>query len=119
MIFEYDQQPMFMQSIEIEDLGNVALRCSTSAGREYIIVIKTYLGKTIILKFGPVYAGLDVLPDTMELSFKKLDYKETVIQREISKYINDVKAGINNVAVVSEYEALAQLPTADTFLASL
>ena len=119
MIFEYDQQPVFMQNIQIEDLGNFALRCSTEKSQEYYIVVKTYLGKTALLKFGPVYPDITCLVENMELSFKKFDYKENTIEREVSKYINDGRAGINKVVLIQEYEALAMMPTAESFLNSL
>lgn len=120
MIFEFDQQPVFMQNIQIDDIGNVALRCSNSkASKEYYIVIKTYLGQTALMKFGPVYPDISVMCDTMELSYKKFGYKESTIEREITKYINDVRACIDKVEIVQDGEALGMMPTAETFLNSL
>lgn len=97
MIFEFDQQPVFMQNIDIEDIGNVALRCSNEKMRDYYIVVKTYLGKTAIISFGPLVSDIDALVDNMTLSFKKFDYKESTIEREIEKFINDGRSFINKV----------------------
>lgn len=119
MIFEYDQQPIFMKNIQVEDIGNVALRCTNEKGKEYYIIVKTYLGKTALLKFGPVYSDINVLVENMDLSFKKFDFKEYTIEREIDKFINDSKAVINTVELISENEALATMPTAESFLNSL
>lgn len=119
MIFEYDQQPVFMQQINVDDLGNVALRCSNDKGREYYIVVKTFLGKTALLKFGPILADLCALIDNMELTYKRFDFKENVIEREIDKYLNDGRCGINKVEVITEAEALSAMPTAESFINSL
>lgn len=119
MIFEFDQQPQFMQQIQVDDLGNFALRCHNTKDREYYVLVKTYLGKTIILKFGPVYGDLGALIDNMELSFKKLDYKENTIEREVDKYINDGRNFINHIELISENDVLAALPSAETILNSL
>ena len=119
MIFEFDQQPVFMQNIEIEDIGNVALRCSNEKLREYYIVVKTYLGKTAIISFGPLLGEIDALVDNMSLSFKKIDYKESTIEREIEKFINDGRSFINKVEIISENEALVHLPSAESFINSL
>ena len=119
MIFEYDQQPVFMQNIEVDDIGNVALRCSNQKMQEYYIVTKTYLGKTFILKFGPLFSEIETLVDNLELSFKKVDYRESIIIREINKYLQDGRNLINKVEIIPEYTALAALPTADQFLNSL
>lgn len=118
-IFEFDQQPVFMQNIQIDDIGNVALRCENSTGKEFYIVVKTYLGKTILLKFGPRFADLNLLTEGMELSFKKFDFKENIIEREINKYLNDGRYGINKCEIVQEMVALAALPTPETILNSL
>ena len=119
MIFEFDQQPVFMQNIDIEDIGNVALRCSNEKLRDYYIVVKTYLGKTAIISFGPLLGDLEALVDNMTLSFKKFDYKESTIEREIEKFINDGRSFINKVEIISELEALAHLPSAESFINSL
>ena len=116
MIFEFDQQPKFMQNIDIDDIGNVALRCSNRKCQEFYIVIKTYLGKTAFMKFGPLMPDLGILSFNMELSFKKFDYKESTIVKEINKYLNDGRNEIDQVQIISEYEALAAMPTADSFI---
>lgn len=119
MIFEFDQQPVFMQNIDIEDIGNVALRCTNEKLRDYYIVVKTYLGKTAIISFGPLVGDIEALVDNMTLSFKKFDYKEYTIEREIEKFINDGRSAINKVEIINELEALAHLPSAESFLNSL
>ena len=119
MIFEFDQQPVFMQNIQIEDLGNFALRCTNDKGKEWYIIVKTYLGKVAMLKFGPVYPDISALLENMELYFKKFDYKESTIERETDKFLNDGRNAINKVEIIAEYEALAMMPTAESFINSL
>ena len=119
MIFEFDQQPVFMQNIDIDDIGNMALRCSTTAGKEYYIVVKTYLGKTAMIKYGPLYSEVDSLVENLDLAFKKFDYKESTISREISKFLNDGRNSITKVELITESEGLAYLPTASMFQNSL
>jgi hypothetical protein len=119
MIFEFDQQPVFMQNIEIEDIGNVALRCTNAKLRDYYIVVKTYLGKTALISFGPLVSDVDALVDNMSLTFKKFDFKESTIEREIEKFINDGRSAINHVEIIQEMCALAYLPNADMFINSL
>ena len=119
MIFEYNQQPVFMKNIQIDDIGNVALRCTNEKGFDYYIIIRTYLGKTALMKFGPVFPDLDMLPNSMELSFKKFDYKENTIIKETEKFINDGRSGITEVEIISEAEAFERMPTSASFLNSL
>lgn len=119
MIFEFDQQPVFMQNIQVQDIGNVAMRCTNEKQQEYYLVTKTYLGKTAFLKFGPVYGGVEALVDNMELVFKKFDYKESTIVKEINKCLNDGRNGITKVELISEWSALSNMPTPESFTNSL
>lgn len=117
--FEFNAQPVFMGKIEVEDLGNFALRAKSELGREYYVVVKTFLGKTIILKFGPLAPDLTALIYNMDLSFKKIDFKETAICREVDKFINDGRSSIVDIELISEMEALSYLPSAESILNSL
>ena len=55
----------------------------------------------------------------MSLTFKKFDFKESTIEREIEKFINDGRSAINHVEIIQEMCALAYLPNADMFINSL
>jgi hypothetical protein len=55
----------------------------------------------------------------MDLSFKKFDFKEVTIERETEKFLNDGRNAINKVEIIQETQALAMMPTAESFLNSL
>ena len=110
MIFEFSIQKTFNQSIDIVDMGNTALRCSNNCMDDYYLIIKTVMGKTHILKYGPVCADIDMLTDDFSVSYKKIDYKEAVIHKEIDKFINDYKKEIETVEEITEYEAWQCFP---------
>lgn len=110
MIFEFSVQRTFKESIDVVDMGNTALRCTSKTMNIYYIIIKTVMGKTSILKFGPVCPDLEVLQNDFFVNYKKLDYKETAIFKEIDKFINDYKKEINEVEEITEYEAWKDFP---------
>lgn len=110
MIFEYSVQKTFTEAIDVVDIGNTALRCIGSKLDEYYIILKTVMGKTSILKFGPVCPDIEALSDDFSVSFKKIDYKETAIEREVDKFINDYKKEITKVDEITEYEAWSAFP---------
>ena len=110
MIFEYSVQKTFNESIDVVDIGNTALRCHGSKLDFYYIILKTIMGKTFIIKFGPVCPDIDLLIPEFAVSYKKIDYKESLIEKEIDKFINDGKKGINLVEEITEYEAWQAFP---------
>ena len=110
MIFEYSATRTFNEMIDIVDFGNTALKCVNTKLEEHYIILKTIMGKTFIIKFGPVCPDIDLLIPEFTVSYKKIDYKESLIEKEIDKFINDGKKGINLVEEITEYEAWQAFP---------
>ena len=110
MTFEFSVQKTFNESIDIVDIGNTALRCTNSLLDTYYMVIKTVFGKTSIIKFGPVCTEIDALLDDFTVNYKKIDYKEVLICKEINKFINDFKKGIDKIEEITDYEVWQDFP---------
>lgn len=110
MILEYSVQRTFDESIDIVDIGNTALRCVGSKLDEYYIILKTIMGKVSIIKFGPVLPDIEILQNDFSVNYKKIDYKEPAIFKEIDKFINDFRKEITSVEEITEYEAWQAFP---------
>ena len=110
MVFEFSIQKTFNQSIDVVDVGNTALKCVNKRMDNYYIITRTVYGKTSVLKFGPVCPDLEVLVDDFSLSYKKIDYKEAALFKEIDKFLNDFKKEIDAVEEVTEFEAWEDFP---------
>lgn len=110
MIFEYSVQRTFNEEIDVVDIGNTALRCTNTKMDSYYIILKTVMGKTSILKFGPVCPDIDVLLNDFTVNYKKIDYREPSICKEIDKFINDFRKDIVKIEEITEYEAWQDLP---------
>lgn len=115
MTFEFSVQKTFNESINVVDVGNTALRCTNRIMDNYYIIIKTVMGKTSILKFGPISPDLDILLDDFTVSYKKIDYKEGTLCREVDKFLNDYKKEITAVEEITEYEAWQDFPPIQQF----
>ena len=110
MVFEYSVQRTFNESIDVVDIGNTALRCHGAKMDFYYIILKTIMGKTSILKFGPVVPDINELFNDFSVSYKKIDYKEAAISKEVDKFINDFRKEITLVEEITEYEAWQDFP---------
>lgn len=115
MIFEYSVQKTFSESIDVVDMGNTALRCTNKFMDDYYIIVKTIMGKTSILKFGPVCSDIEALINDFSVTYKKLDYKENAIYKEIEKFINDFKKEIDKIEEITEYEAWQAFPAVQQY----
>ena len=110
MIFEFSIQKTFNQSIDVVDVGNTALRCVNKQMDNYYLITKTVYGKTSILNFGPVCPDIDTLLNDFSVSYKKVDYKENTLFKEINKFLNDFKKEIDTVEEVTEFEVWEDFP---------
>jgi hypothetical protein len=110
MVFEFSIQKTFNQSIDVVDVGNTALRCTNSHMDNYYIITRTVFGKTSVLKFGPVCPDIEALINDFSVSYKKVDYKENLLFKEIDKFLNDYKKEIETVEEITEFEALEDFP---------
>ena len=75
MIFEFKPEMCYMEQLDVEDIGNVCIRAISEHELEYYIITKTILGKTFILKFGPILPDLQALWSGFSVNFSKIDYK--------------------------------------------
>ena len=123
MIFEFNATKTFTDTLQIDDIGNCAIRCEgiMQEGRiklpaEYYMIVKTVMGMTGILKFGPVIPDICEMQSTFSATFKKIKYKEQSIEHEIDLFINDGRKEITKAEEITDVEAFDCYPSAeDTF----
>ena len=82
--FEYLPAPVYIEKIDIKDIGNTIIEAKNDNQIYYYITIQTELGVTRICEFGPCldFAQYDV--KSFKFNFNKFEYSES----RIIKYIN-------------------------------
>ena len=126
MLFDYSATKTFNQTLQIDDIGNCAIRGEgtfrdgrfTFAG-DYNMIIKTIMGKTTFIKWGPLMPDLDNLPNSFKLEVKTAAYKEATVAKEIQSFINDGFKGIQAAVEILPEEAIDYLPAAINYAATL
>ena len=117
-IFDYQSVRTFENTLQVNDIGNCAIRGEGSYkdGKirfpgEYYLITKTIMGRTYIAKFGPIAPNIPGMPNTFSVSFKIVAYKEPTIEREINLFLNDSFASIENAEEILEQEAFDVYPS--------
>lgn len=103
MKFQYLQTITMNADLEIEDIGNCAIKAFTDIGREYILIIETRLGWTRIYQYGPIVQE-EQWPLAVNESYFKIEFNERRIKQIIEKFLNMV--GITQAFEVTKNEAL-------------
>lgn len=105
--FEYLYLTQSNDSIEIEDIGNCAILANNDMGQTWVFIIKTLLGFSYIIEYGPYYNYK--LTDYLNSSFQKIEYSEFKIKKKIDKFLNDPRRMITQVQLIDEDEALNKI----------
>lgn len=82
--FEYLPTSVYIEKIDIKDIGNTIIEAKNDNQIYYYITIQTELGVTRVCEFGPCldFAQYDV--KSFKFNFNKFEYSEN----KIIKYIN-------------------------------
>ena len=102
--FNYAYESTSNSDIQIDDIGNVALEGINLQGQKFILYIKTILGFTYILEYGP-YCNDERLINFCKSQFQKIEYSEYKINKIIDKFINNPRYMIYQVEEIEEQEA--------------
>ncbi len=126
MIIDYNATKTFSDSLVIDDAGNCAIYCfgsfrdgKISFPGEYYLLTNTVMGKTTIIKWGPLMPDQTFLPNTFKLEVKVINYKEPAIEREITSFINDGFKGVEQATVISIEEAMEKIPGVENIVETL
>ena len=84
MEFEFNQQLMPQNILDIDEIGEFAIEASNDEGYFYYLVVKTFIGTSTFASCGPVIPDTDLLVDGFTCSLSKCPYKEDKISRAIN-----------------------------------
>lgn len=108
MNFEYFYTKQSIGNIEIEDIGNCAIEAFNDDGLNFYLVVRTSMGTTNIFTFGPIWLDLEMFPANVNCTFKRIEFNEKKISREIQSFLNDPKSKITQAFEIDTDEALSK-----------
>ncbi len=101
MNFEYARQSEYTNDIEIDTIGNCAIRGICCANEMYYIcIVRTSIGLTELFESGP-YLPDRTLSTICETSYQKIEYDE----RKIRKFIASFLQAPRKPSVLNIYQA--------------
>lgn len=101
--FNYMYETEAQDVLDIEDIGNVCLQASNDAGQNWILWIKTSLGFTYFIEYGPFNYNRNT--EYLNSNFQRIEYSEYKIEKKIDKFLNEPRRLITQVNFIDEDEA--------------
>lgn len=89
MEFNYYYDTIAMASIDVEDIGNCAIEAHTDLGEFYYLLIRTNLGISTIVTYGPIVPDIDLLPKVVNCRFERIEFKDTKLVAVINKFLTN------------------------------
>lgn len=100
MTFDYLERVVVEGQLDVDNIGDCVIQANTDLGEEYYLIVKTELGWTEILDYGPVTPDLELLPINYNIKYSRIEYNQSKIERIIDKFLNDAKRCITQAKVV-------------------
>lgn len=108
MTFEYLQRVVVDAQLDVDNIGECVLLGRNDLGEEFYLIVRTDMGWTEQINFGPVTPDVDILPFNINLTYARFEFNQTKLMRAIDKFLNDPKKMITQADVV-ELESIQEL----------
>lgn len=100
MTFEYLQRIIVDAQLDVDNIGECVILGRNDLGEEFYLIIKTDMGWTEQINFGPVTPEVDILPFNISLTYARFEFNQTKLMRAIDKFLNDPKKMITQADVI-------------------
>lgn len=104
--FNFNGEVLYNDSIYLESLSNVSLEATDSLGRCHYLVIRTAVGETSYLEFGPLYKDEELLPEEHTIHFKRIEFSENALMKVISTFLGPKKFYGNKKVPITKVEVV-------------
>lgn len=101
--FEYVCVREALDTINVEDIGNVCLKAYNDWGQTWYLCINTELGDTYITQLGPIIDD-HICTGFFDFSKLKMPYSEKKLHTIIDKFLNDTKRSITQAFEITTEE---------------
>lgn len=88
MTFEYFYVAKGNGTLDLDDIGNCTIEAVNDLNKHFYLCIKTKLGSSRILEYGPYIPDAPVLYDTA-YTFKKIEYDDRKLRKIIEGFLNN------------------------------
>lgn len=103
----YLPESSFLASVEVDNVGEVALILYNDVGQEWYILHTTSLGWTKIYMFGPLLPDENTLRlKSFSFEYSEMEYNEGKLLKNLERFIQDTKKSITQVFEIDKETVL-------------
>lgn len=102
--FGFNGSTVYADELNINELGQVCLEAMDEDVMCYYLIIRTSLGQSSILEYGPLVPDTTILPSQTEIKFQRIDFNDTKIKMIINNFLRPRNKGKSKIVTVSEID---------------
>ena len=101
MTFDYLQRVIVDGQLDVENIGQCTIQANSDLGEEYYLIIRTSLGFTELLEYGPCVPDfLPQLQANYQINYSRIEYNQGKIERAIDRFLNNPKRMITQAKII-------------------
>lgn len=100
MTFDYLERVVVDGQLEVDNIGDCIIQANNDLGEEFYLIIKTELGWTEMIEYGPCVPDLSLLQMNYQITYNRFEYNQGKIERSIDKFLNNPKRSITQAKLV-------------------
>ena len=108
MIVQYNQQPTYMNELDVDNIGEFAVEATNDEGFNWYYVVRTTLGLTAISYCGPIIPDVAMLPKSFSEGRYQIPFNEGKILKDLGFFLNDKGKKITAAEVIEIDDAIEQ-----------
>lgn len=101
MTFDYMQRIVVDAQLDVENIGECVILGRNDLGDEYYLIVRTELGFTELIQYGPACPEIQILPFNISMNYSRFEFSQGKIERAIDKFLNDPKKLISQAEVTT------------------
>lgn len=103
----YLPESSFLASVEVDNVGEVALILYNDVGQEWYVLHTTNLGRTKTYMFGPLLPDDNTLRlKSFSFEYSEVEYNDGKLLKSLERFIQDTKKNITQVFEIDKETVL-------------
>lgn len=101
MVFDYMQRVVIDGQLTVDNVGECIIQATNDIGEQWFLFIKTELGWSEIIDYGPHLPDFDMLSPNFQIKYSRVEYNQGRLEKYIDRFLNEPKRIITQAKVVT------------------
>lgn len=102
MEFKFNSETLYYNQLEVENIFQACIKATDENQFNYYLIIRTLLGESSTLEYGPLIDKDTLLPDMTTITFERFETNEKKLKKKIQNFLSSCGKGKNKIVEAEE-----------------